>query len=356
MNKSALFSIAAAGLLITTAGHVAQPAAPSCDRACLEGMVERYFDAVVANNPSAVPLSPNVRFTEDGQRLLIGDGLWNTAKGKGKYRLFVTDVPAGSVAVLATIQEDHREANNFNGSLISLRLRVKNRQITEIEQIVFRFPNETGDAHNRTYGRVDGMATHPLYLQAIPASERMSRSELVIQGNKYFSGLQKNDGKGDYPFTADCLRHENGGQATLAPTPPGQTRPDPRTATGYSGQWTCTEQFKSGLMAFVNRIRDRRFVAVDQERGIVFAFAFFDHSGGETRKFKSADGRDIVAGPVQPHTWQIAEVFKIEKGNIRKIDAFLQRAPYGMNAGWSTWEQGMSDQVRDETFLAPAGI
>ena len=356
MNRRILFSIAAAGLLITTAGHVAQPAAPSCDRACLEGMVERYFDAVVANNPSAIPLSPNVRFTEDGQRLLIGDGLWNTAKGKGKYRLFVTDVPAGQVTVLATIQEDHREANNFNGSLISLRLRVANRQITEIEQIVFRFPNETGEAHNRTYGRVDGMATHPLYLQAIPAGERMSRSELVIQGNKYFSGLQKNNGKGDYPFTQDCLRHENGGQATLAPTPPGQTRPDPRTATGYSGQWTCTEQFKSGLMAFVNRIRDRRFVAVDQERGIVFAFAFFDHSGGETRKFKSADGRDIVAGPVQPHTWQIAEVFKIEKGNIRKIDAFLQRAPYGMNAGWSTWEQGMSDQVRDETFLAPAGI
>ncbi len=56
-------------------------------------------------------MSPNVRFTEDGQRLLIGDGLWNTMKGKGKYRLFVTDVPAGSVTVLATIQEDHREAD-----------------------------------------------------------------------------------------------------------------------------------------------------------------------------------------------------------------------------------------------------
>jgi len=27
-----------------------------------------------------------------------------------------------------------------------------------------------------------------------------------------------------------------------------------------------------------------------------------------------------------------------------------------MNAGWSTWEQGMSDQVRDVTFEAPTGI
>ncbi len=353
MKKSSLLSMAGAVLALAAASaHAAQ----SCDRACLEDMVERYFDAVIANDPSMVPLSPNVRFTEDGQRLWIGDGLWNTAKGKGKYRLFVTDVPAGQVAVLATIQEDHRDADNFNGSLIALRLRVQDRQITEIEQIVFRFPNETGEAHNRTYNRVDAMATHPLYLQEIPAGERLSRSELIIQGNKYFTGLQKNDGKGDYPFTPDCMRHENGHQATLNPTPAGEKRPDPRTANNYSGQWSCTEQFESGLMAFVNRIRDRRFVAVDQERGIVFAFAFFDHSGGKTRHFKSADGRDIVAGPVQPHTWQIAEVFKIEKGNIRKIDAFLQRSPYGMNSGWSTWEQGMSDQYRDVTFEAPAGI
>jgi hypothetical protein len=130
MKKNLLY-VAAAGLLTlaaANAANAAQAAAAACDRACLEGMVERYFDAVTASNPAAVPLSPNVRFTEDGQRLLIGDGLWNTMKGKGNYRLFVTDVPAGQVTVLATIQEDHREAANFNGSLISLRLRVANRK------------------------------------------------------------------------------------------------------------------------------------------------------------------------------------------------------------------------------------
>jgi hypothetical protein len=359
-NKGAIVKMIRAALVVgalsLTGFQSAHAAQPACDRSCLEGFVDRYLDAAIANNPSLVPIAPAVKFTEDGQRLLIGDGLWNTLKGKGKYRLFVTDVPAGSVTFLGTIQEDHREPANFNGSLISLRLRVQNRQITEVEQIVFRFPNETGDAFNRTYKRVDAMTTHPKYLQAVPASERMSRSDLITQGNKYFTGMQKNDGKGDYPFGAECIRHENGGQSTSAPTPPGQTRPDPKTATGYSGQWNCLEQFQSGLLAFVNRIRDRRFVAVDQERGIVFAFGFFDHSGGETRRFKAPDGREVVAGPVQPHTWQIAEIFKIEKGLITKIDAFLQRSPYGMNSGWSTWEQGMSDQVRDVTMEAPTGI
>jgi hypothetical protein len=351
-----LRTVCLAALVALCTTNAALAAAPACDRACLEGFVDRYLDAVVVNQPTRVPISPNVKFTEDGQRLLIGDGLWNTMKGKGKYRLFVTDVPAGSVTFLGTIQEDHRDADNFNGSLIALRLRVQDQQITEVEQIVFRFPNETGDAFNRTYKRVDAMVTHPKYLQAVPAGERMSRADLVTQGNKYFSGMQKNDGKGDYPFGPECVRHENGGQSTSAPTPPGQTRPDPKTATSYSGQWNCLEQFQSGLIHFVNRIRDRRFVAIDQERGVVFAFGFFDHSGGETRKFKSPSGRDVVAGPVQPHTWQIAEIFKLEKGLITKIDAFLQRSPYGMNAGWSTWEQGMSDQARDVSMEKPTWI
>jgi hypothetical protein len=355
MQKNVLPLLCAAGLVslgVADAALTAQPQ-PACNRACLEGFVEKYFDAVVANDPKLVPISPNVKFTEDGQRLLIGDGLWNTAKAKGKYRLFVTDVPAQSVAVLATIQEDHREADKFNGSLIALRLRVQNQQITEIEQMVVR---GASDNNNRTFNNVDNMALHPKYSATVPANERMSRSDLITQGNKYFTGMQKNDGKGDYPFGPECVRHENGGQSTSAPVPPGQTKSDPKTASVYSGQWNCLEQFQSGLIHFVNRIRDRRFVAVDQERGIVFAFGFFDHSGGETRKFKTPDGRDIVAGPVQPHTWEIAEVFKLEKGLITKIDAFLQKSPYGMNSGWSTWEQGMSDQVRDVTMEAPTGI
>jgi len=95
-------------------------------------------------------------------------------------------------------------------------------------------------------------------------------------------------GKGYYPFTDDCERFENGIQTT---------------------QTNCKEQFESGqLFNVVSRIRDRRFVAVDRERGIVFAFGFFDH--------------------VQINwTWQIAELFKIEKGMIRRIEAVFHRCP-----------------------------
>ena len=100
------------------------------------------------------------------------------------------------------------------------------------------------------------------------------------------------------------------------------------------------------LLHFVTRIRDRRYVAVDQERGLVFAFGFFDHAAGKTRNFETPDGRKVTAGPVQPWTWEIAELFKIEKGKIRRIEAVLDRAPYGMGSGWSSWEDSMSSRAR----------
>lgn len=332
-----------AAALIAMLGMEAQAwAADSCDRSCLESHVDRYLDAVIANDPKKAPLAPNVRFTEDGQRLVIGDGLWNTLRAKGRYRLFVTDVPAGQVAFFGSIEEDHADPASGTPALIGLRLKVRNRQITEIEQIVIR--------DGKAGKRLDEMTPHPVYLEAIPPAERMSRADLIATANKYFTGMQLNDGKGDYPFTDDCNRIENGMQATNVPTPAGEKRPDPRTSLTYSAQWSCLEQFESGLLHFVNRIRDRRFVAVDEERGIVFAFAFFDHSGGATRTFAAPDGRTVTVGPVQPWTWQIAEIFKIERGKIRKIEALLQRSAYGMSSGWSTWMQGMSDHGRDVTM------
>jgi hypothetical protein len=326
-------------LLLVSASAVA---APACDRQCLEGFVDRYLDAAIAHQPDKVPLAKGVRFTEDGQLLEIGDGMWRTLRSKGHYRLFVTDVPAGEVAFFGSIEEDNRDPSKGTPAALALRLKVRDQQITQIEQIVIR--------DEKAGARIDGMTVNPIYLQTVPPGERMSRADMIATANKYFTGMQKNDGKGDYPFADDCNRIENGGQSTNNPTPPGQTRPDPKTSSNYSGQWSCMEQFKSGLLHFVSRIRDRRFVAVDEERGIVYAFCFFDHEGGSTRTFQTPDGRTVTAGPVQPWTWEIAELFKVQGGKIHKIEALLQRSPYGMNSGWSTWAEGMSDKARDVTM------
>ncbi len=188
-----------------------------------------------------------------------------------------------------------------------------------------------------------------LFLTDIPQAERMSRAELVKTANMYFSGMEKNDGRGDYPFTDDCNRIEMGRMTTNVPVEQGKQRPDPATATGYSANWSCMEQFKSGLLHFVYRIRDRRYVAVDRERGLVFAFGFFDHPGGKTRNFETPTGRKVTAGPTTPWTWEIAEMFKIENGKLHQIEAIMDRSPYGMASGWSDQEKGMSSAAQDVT-------
>jgi len=159
-----------------------------------------------------------------------------------------------------------------------------------------------------TGDRVEQMgAPHEVYMETIPEAKRASREELVKAANYYFEGLQRNDTKGYYPFTDDCERFENGIPTT---------------------QTNCKEQFESGQLAnIVSRIRDRRFVAVDRERGIVYAFGFFDHVSINW-------------------SWQLAELFKIEDGMIRRIEAVFFRGPYGINSGWSTYEQGMSEEIQ----------
>jgi len=316
--------------------------AQDCDRACLEGFVDSYLDALVENNPDAVPLASNVRFTENGQQLRLRDGLWQTMQAKGSYKIFVADVPAQQIAFIGNIYEEHRDPAQMTPALLALRLRIRDQAISEIEHFVVR--------SSMAAERIAGMTPRDVFSESVPAESRMSRQQLLETANLYFVGMQKNDGMMDYPFADDCNRLENGMQTTNAPTPPGEVRPDPSDSSVYSIQWTCMEQFESGLIFFVNRIRDRRFVAIDEERGLVFAFAFFDHSGGEYRHGITPDGRQVTAGPVQPWTWGIAELFKVYDGNLHEIEAILERVPYGMNSGWSTWEQGMSDELQDVTF------
>src|SRR4030095_8462433 len=61
--------------------------APACDRACLERALDDYIDALVARQPARVRVSPSAKFTENGQRLELGDGLWRTLTGRGRYAL-----------------------------------------------------------------------------------------------------------------------------------------------------------------------------------------------------------------------------------------------------------------------------
>jgi hypothetical protein len=325
----------------------ARGASGACDRACLNGFVDQYLDAVVAHDPSRLSVTQFVKFTENGQHLVLGDGFWRTATGRGSYKFYIDDTRAGQVGFLGTMKEAGQLV------ILALRLRIDNRKISEIETILGRGQLAQGGA-----GNLEKMGNpRPAFSEDIPTGER-SRLELIKTANKYFSAMQQNDGKGDYSFFGDdCNRLENGMQTTNNMNPmPGLTaagtpRPAPSSKydpaakpTMYSAGWSCKDQFRSGLLHFVTWIHDRRYPIVDEERGIVFSLVFFDHSAGDTRNFQTPEGSTVTAGPTSPFTWEIAEIFKVRGSQLHEIEAVLNQGIYGMCSGWSSWEDCRSDQ------------
>ena len=95
----------------------------------------------------------------------------------------------------------------------------------------------------------------------------------------------------------------------------------------------CKQGFETGYFRIVTRIRDRRFPLVDEDKGVAFAFAFFDHAGN-VHDFPLSDGTISPGGIKAPFTWEIAEAFRVEKGKIKTVEAVLNNAPYGMKGGW----------------------
>src|SRR5579875_3852387 len=76
----------AAGLVLGAALLCAGAASADCSRACLVGAMDRYLQAMVAHDPARLPTTADVRFTEDGAPLKLGDGLWATNGGLGPCR------------------------------------------------------------------------------------------------------------------------------------------------------------------------------------------------------------------------------------------------------------------------------
>ena len=297
-----------------------------CDRACLQGMVDQYLAAVVAHDPNRLPLAPDARYTENGQELALGDGFWGTASGAGIYKHYFLDPRTDQAGFYGVLKE------NGQNVILALRLKLEGRRISEIETIVSRTglgsagPN--GSANLEAMGKPDDV-------WLVDNPDHASREDIVRTANKYFSGLENNDGKGDYSFFADdCYRLESGMQTTSGPhspppPPPGAApRPGPNMMS-----LGCKAGFETGYFRIVTRIRDRRFPIVDEQKGVAFTFAFFDHNA-QVHDYVLSDGTKVHGGLQAPFTWEIAEAFRIDHGKIHVVEAVLNNAPYGMKGGW----------------------
>src|SRR6185369_9370153 len=189
MRGSLLASSLAAVVAVTSYSHLTASTGPiplTCDRACLEGVMNQYLAAVVKHDPKAVPLSEDVMYTENDQVMKAGDGFWKTAEAIGNYKHYFADPEFGQVAVMATMKEAGAVL------LFSARLRIELGRVTEIESVYFR---PGGGGPNNIAG-MDTAKADDLWFRSIPPAQRPSRQQMIAIADSYFSGLQKNDGKG----------------------------------------------------------------------------------------------------------------------------------------------------------------
>jgi hypothetical protein len=296
----------------------------NCDRACLEGLIDQYLAAVVAHDPKRLPLSEDVMYTENNQVLKVGDGFWKTAAGVGNYRHIFADPEFGQVALMGTM----REAGST--LLLSLRLRVELGRITEIESVYFR---PGGGGPNNIEAVDKAGKAEDMWFKSIPPAQWLSRQQMISIADAYFTGLQKNDGKGiqgtgTYPFTNDCHRIENGSATTNVPRPPNEA---PGTINLFA--MDCLSQFKMGLYYVVQNIHHRRYPLVDSERGVVWAHATFDQ--GTVNEGTLSDGtKHKYPGFNRPGSILVTEAFLIEGGKIRRVEMIGPAATYHMNSPW----------------------
>jgi hypothetical protein len=287
-----------------------------CDKNCLLSLADRFMTAMVTARPQDLPWAKDVRFTENGVSLQVGEGIWGSIRGKSDAALKVADAATGTVTWYGLIH-DH-DAPAWAG----VRLKVKGARITEAETIVARERNPG------PFGDPKRFAIDARFDAVVPAKARTSRRQLTALVEGYARTMERNDGKLHAGFDATCTRTENGVVVTAgAVGSAGIVKSPGLLAEG------CEGQLKLGLYQPLDRIRGRRVLAVDEERGLVVTAGIADF-GLAQRQYTLSDGRKVESQNFHANARELFEVFKIAGNRIQAVEAVSVDQPYGMPSAW----------------------
>jgi hypothetical protein len=309
-----------------------------CDRACLNGFVDKYFDALVSHCDCNVPFTPDVKYTENGEPVKPGEGVWKTFTGRGTYRVYLADPATGEAGYYGDI-------NEFKTLLgtVALRLKVKDRRIAEVEMIVARQQlRPKGGLGLNTAGIMTAKMIDELrpagfvspdstLLEPVPATDRSPREQLIAITDQYFEAVAQSKASAA-PFADGCSRRENGFAATNNSDGPLVDPAQPAFRV-FSG--SCAQEIDRRFFSALSKVGDRRPLVVDVEQGLVLDLAFLDNEGSV--KSVPVPGVGDVKVPrefLRPITFVEPQLFKIEAGKIRAIEGISWPMPYGMRSGW----------------------
>ncbi len=283
--------LVAFGALLAIVLLTAAPAsAKECDRACLSGLITQYVDALVAQDPSTLPVTEDVRFTEDSADLQLGEGLWETVSGRGGFRQDYLDTEKQIAASHVELMEGDTIV------LYSLLLHVEDSKIAGVETLVQRVAPDSPYRPTELGGPIRGMN------DPVPADRKMPREDMIATALTYTEGLRiGNFTDGGTPFAPETYRVENG----FITAGEGCPRAD-------CGLYSQRIMVHPGIIASV--------AAVDEEAGIVLLWMNFGYTGSY--------GED--------NALITFEAFKIWGGQIHSINAFFRTMPLSTPRYWNS--------------------
>jgi hypothetical protein len=290
---------------VGTMSGFANAAPGPCGESCLLDIASQYMDSLTGNDPAGAPFAAHARTTENGVVTPTSEGIWKTARG-WLYRHTFVDPVSGEIGAFGTVRE-----TGAQDAMVALRLKVTGRKIVESELLVSR----TGDfALFEPRWTTDAK---PIFTSFIPQDRRQSRAELEAVPRHYFEAIVHGD-PSRVAVHPDANRVENGVQTTNSPTL--QT---PSTAEGLTH------------FVYMQHYRALRVPVVDPARGLVLAITAFDMP--TMTRTLTIRGRPFEINPQKQHlprTMFLYELFKVEDGRIRAIEAVMRNMPLGADMGW----------------------
>jgi hypothetical protein len=143
----------------------------------------------VKHDPSGLPLSRGVRFTENTAEIKVGDGLWvGASEAPTTFKIYAVDPATSQVAFYGVMKELDKPL------IIALRLKVIRGEITEIEHVL---------ARNMRPDRMQNLITpRPALLADVSDSDKTSREEMLSAADSYFEAIEHGQGS-LAPFAED---------------------------------------------------------------------------------------------------------------------------------------------------------
>ncbi|MDQ2639382.1 MAG: hypothetical protein M3Y79_02200 [Pseudomonadota bacterium] len=304
LRGMALSAAATLGWLLAAAPAPAQTQSDithPCDRACLTRFIDTWLEALVANDPSRVPLAPGAKVTLNDDVVGLDKVFWAPATAV-QARVDIANPRWGDTGTQAVI-------NNADGSqyLHVFRLKVKGGRITEAEAMTVRNVEEGGLWDPSTLQK-----PNLNFNVRIRPAEQDSYYDLVAAAEGYWRAFNTNGTPEYHPaeFWPGVVRLENGYRTT-------------DVAMFGSTPKTAAEQFDGGFHAGRN-IWDIRYPVVDEEYGVVLSFARFGLKTGFTPQ-----------RPAQAATRLVAEFFAVRKGIIHDVQAVMVNRDEALPSAWT---------------------